>query len=40
MWMYYEKDGNDSFARTGNYMMGNYIGEDIKFCKDVVESIK
>ena len=40
MWKYYEKDGNDSFARTGNYMMGNYIGEDIKFCKDVVESIK
>ena len=40
MWKYYEKDGNDSFARTGNYMMGNYIGEDIKFCKGVVESIQ
>jgi hypothetical protein len=40
MWKYYEKDGNDSFARTGNYMMGNYIGEDIQFCKGVVESIK
>jgi len=23
---YYEKDGNDSFARTGTYMMNNYIG--------------
>ena len=39
MLKYYEKDGNDSFARTGNYMMGNYIGDDIKFCKGVVESI-
>ena len=40
MFKYYEKDGNDSFARTGNYMMGNYIGEDIQFCKGVVESIQ
>ena len=40
MMKYYEKDGNDSFARTGNYMMGNYIGEDIKLCKGIVESIQ
>jgi hypothetical protein len=40
MFKYYEKDGNDSFARTGNYMMGNYIGEDLQFCKGVVESIQ
>ena len=40
MWKYYEEDGNDSFARTGNYAMDNYIFEDIKFCKGVVESIQ
>jgi hypothetical protein len=22
------------------YMMDNYIGEDLKFCKSIVESIK
>ena len=37
---YYEKDGNDSFARTGTYMMNNYIAEDIIFCNGVLESIK
>ena len=37
---YYEKDGNDSFARTGTYMMNNYIGKDIIFCNGVLESIK
>ena len=40
MWKYYEKDGNDSFARTGDYIVGNYIGEDILFCKEVVKNIK
>jgi hypothetical protein len=37
---YYEKDGNDSFARTGNYMMDNYIAEDIIICNGVLESMK
>lgn len=36
----YEKDGNDSFAKTGTYMMNNYIGDDLKTCKGVVESIQ
>ena len=37
---YYEIDGNDSFARTGNYMMDNYIAEDIIICNGVLESMK
>ena len=40
MMKFYEKDGNESFAKTGMYMMDNYIGEDLKFCKSIVESIK
>ncbi len=40
MMKYYEKDGNDFFARTGNYMMDNYIAEDIILCNGVLESIK
>ncbi len=40
MWEYYEKDGNESFARSGNYILGNYIGQDIKFCEEVVKKIK
>lgn len=37
---FYEKDGNESFAKDGTYIMNNYIGNDVKFCKGVVESIK
>ncbi len=37
---YYQKDGADSFARTGNYMMNNYIGDDLVYCKGVVEAIQ
>ena len=40
MMKFYEKDGHESFAKTGMYMMDNYIGEDLKFCKSIVESIK
>ena len=40
MMKYYEKDGNDFFARTGNYMMDNYIAEDIILCNGILESIK
>ena len=39
MGKYYEKDGSDSFARTGSYMMNNYIGEDLRACKQIVEAI-
>ena len=39
MGKYYKKDGNDSFARTGSYMMNNYIGEDLGACKQIVETI-
>ena len=37
---FYEKDGNASFAKQGTYIMDNYIGEDVKLCKGIVESIK
>jgi hypothetical protein len=37
---FYEKDGNESFAKDGTYIMNNYIGNDVKFCKGIVESIK
>ena len=40
MLKYYDQDGSDSFARTGTYMMNNYIGEDLKHCKGIVEAIK
>ena len=39
MLKYYDKDGSDSFARTGTYMMNNYIGEDLRHCKGIVEAI-
>ena len=39
MMKYLEKDGNESFAKTGQYMMNNYIGGDLKICKGIVEAI-
>ena len=39
MLKYYDQDGSNSFARTGIYMMNNYIGEDLKHCKGIVEAI-
>ena len=38
MLKYYQKDGYDSFSRTGKYMENNYIGEDLTFCKGVAEA--
>jgi len=38
MLKYYQKDGYESFSRTGKYMSNNYIGEDLKFCKGVAEA--
>ena len=35
----YTNDGNIFFAKTGKYMMDNYIGEDISLCKGLVEAI-
>jgi hypothetical protein len=35
----YINDGNIFFAKTGKYMMDNYIGEDISLCKGLVEAI-
>ena len=40
MLKYYDQDGSNSFAKTGVYMMDNYIGEDIKYCKAIVEAIQ
>ena len=37
---FYEKDGNESFARDGTYVMNNYIGNDLKFCKELAKDIK
>ena len=35
----YSKDGDDSYVRTGTYMMNNYIGEDGAYCKGFAELI-
>ena len=40
MMKYYIKDGQDSFARTGTYVMDNYIGDDLRFCKKMMNSLK
>ena len=40
MMKYYIKDGQDSFARTGTYVMDNYIGDDLRFCKEMMNRIK
>tara|TARA_B100001175_G_C18952889_1_gene376863 strand:- start:22 stop:468 length:447 start_codon:yes stop_codon:yes gene_type:complete len=40
MLKFYDQDGSNSFARTGVYMMDNYIGDDLKYCKGIVEAIK
>ncbi|AEA81455.1 hypothetical protein SAR11G3_00980 [Candidatus Pelagibacter sp. IMCC9063] len=39
MMKYLEKDGNESFAKTGIYMMNNYIGGDLKICNGIVRAI-
>ena len=40
MLKFYDQDGSNSFARTGTYLMNNYIGDDLKYCKGIVEAIK
>ena len=40
MMKYYIKDGEDYFIRTGTHVMDNYIGDDLRFCKKVMESRK
>jgi hypothetical protein len=40
MMQYYIKDGKDFFTRTGTYTINNYIGNDLRFCKKLVEKIK
>tara|TARA_Y100000389_G_C17025031_1_gene300672 strand:+ start:73 stop:513 length:441 start_codon:yes stop_codon:yes gene_type:complete len=35
----YKNDGEDSYAATGEYTIGNYIGKDLQICKGLVESI-
>ena len=40
MLKYYDQDGSNSFAKTGVYIMDNYIGADLKYCKGIVEAIK
>ena len=32
-------DGDESYTRTGTYMMNNYIGEDAAYCKGFTELI-
>ena len=36
---YYKIDGKDFFIRTGYKLLQNYIGEDLLFCKGVVEKL-
>ena len=38
MMKYYIQDGQDFFARTGTYVMNNYIGDDLRFCKKLMVS--
>jgi hypothetical protein len=40
MMKYYIKDGEDYFIRTGTHVMDNYIGDDLRFCKKVMDSRK
>jgi hypothetical protein len=35
----YKNDGEDSYAATGEYTIGNYIGKDLQICKGLVKSI-
>ena len=35
----YKNDGDSSYAATGEYTTGNYISQDLKSCKGLVESI-
>ena len=35
----YKNDGEDSYAATSEYTIGNYIGKDLQICKGLVESI-
>ena len=39
MMKYYIEDGQDSFARTGTYVMDNYIGDDLRFCKKLMNRL-
>jgi hypothetical protein len=34
---FYRKDSLEFFARTGDYIMGNYIGEDAKICREILK---
>jgi len=36
MYSYYEKDGQDNFTRTGNYIQNSYIGEDVVKCNEIM----
>ena len=35
----YSNDGNDFYASTGDYTMGNYIGKDLKLCQGLIEAV-
>ena len=35
----YKEDGDSSYAATGEYTINNYIGQDLRLCKGLVESI-
>ena len=40
MMQYYIKDGQDYFLRTRSYIMDNYIGDDLRFCKKLMKKNK
>jgi hypothetical protein len=40
MAQYYIKDGEDYFLRTGSYIMDNYIGDDLRYCKKIKKNKK
>ena len=35
----YSNDGNDSYASSGEYTIGNYIGKDLKLCQGLIEAV-
>lgn len=37
---YYIKDGQDYFVRTRSYIIDNYIGDDLRYCKKLMKRIK
>ena len=40
MFGYYQKDGEDFYARTGKYIENSYIGDDLQKCNNLITTLK